>query len=96
MSISNDEASGTEASPASLARPVAATGASPDGEDPVAHQVTTSPSDGAGHATAAATVTRRPTRLREFLSGWLAARRDRPPPPPNVPRLVDYPFRRRP
>jgi hypothetical protein len=58
--------------------------------------VTTSRSDGAGHPTASAAVpARRPSRLRAFLSELWAAWNE-PASPPPTPRLVDYPFRRRP
>jgi hypothetical protein len=58
--------------------------------------VTASPADGAGRATASAAVpARRPTRLRAFLSELWADWND-PASPPPWPRLVDYPFRRRP
>jgi hypothetical protein len=52
-------------------------------------------SDGTGHVSAAAIPARRPTRLRAFVSELRAAWRG-PATPPPVPRIVDYPVRRRP
>jgi hypothetical protein len=95
MNTSNADPYGTEAGVAALPPTATASCAIPDGDDSVAPLVTNRAPDGTGRVSAAAMTDRRPTRLRALVSELRAAWRD-PATPPPVPRIVDYPVRRRP